>query len=102
MSKLLRQGDVLLVRVKSLPKKAKKLATNIVAYGEVTGHAHKVEVDAGDCVLVEDENGNMFVRVKGKAVLKHEEHKAVKLSSGTYKVVHQREYDPVRERRVAD
>ena len=102
MADMYRQGDVLLVRVKELPAKAKKLPTMIVAYGEVTGHAHKVEVDAGDCVLVEDEEGNMFVSVGGQATLKHDEHGAVKLDEGHYKVTIQREYAPEAPRAVAD
>jgi hypothetical protein len=102
MEKHMRQGDVLLVRVGSVPAKAKRLATNIVAYGEVTGHAHKVEVDAGDCVLTEDEEGNMFVSVKGKAALKHDEHAPLPLAEGHYKVVKQREYEPDKIRNVAD
>ncbi len=102
MDKHVRQGDILLVRVESVPKKLKRLATNIVAYGEVTGHAHKVEVDAGDVILTEDEEGNMFVSVKGEASLKHDEHAPIKLESGDYKVVRQREYEPEKIRPVAD
>ena len=103
MDKHVRQGDILLVRVDRVPGKVKRLATNIVAYGEVTGHAHKVEVDAGDVVLVEDEEGNMFVSVKGgNAQLKHDEHAPITLEQGDYKVVRQREYEPEKIRPVAD
>ena len=100
--KHVRQGDVLLVRVDGLPAKTKTLKTNIVAYGEVTGHAHKIEVDAGDVTLVEDEEGNMFVSVKGDAHMAHEEHGPIALTEGTYKVVHQREYSPEKIRPVLD
>ena len=102
MENMIRQGDVLLKRVDALPEGTKKLATMTVAYGEVTGHAHKVEVDAGDAMLVEDGQGGMFVCVKGNATLKHDEHAPIKLESGNYKVVIQREYDPVKERKVQD
>lgn len=102
MAKHVRQGDVLLERVDALPGKVKELPTNVVAYGEVTGHAHKVEVDAGDCVLVEDEEGNMFVNVKGEATLRHDEHAPIKLTRGVYRVVKQREYAPEKPRPVAD
>jgi hypothetical protein len=37
MERHVRQGDVLLVKVDSVPAKTKRLNTNIVAYGEVTG-----------------------------------------------------------------
>lgn len=98
-----RQGDVFLRRVDQLPEKIKKLPTNVIAYGEVTGHAHKVEVDAGGGVtLVEDEQGNMFVCVKGGATVVHDEHGAIGLPEGNYAVTIQREYDPVKERKVQD
>lgn len=103
MEKHVRQGDVLLVRVDRVPAKVKRLATNIVAYGEVTGHAHKIEVDAGDVVLVEDDQGNMFVTVKGtNPRIAHDEHGAIPLAEGHYKVVKQREYSPEKIRNVAD
>src|SRR5579864_1405536 len=39
-----RQGDVLIRRIASLPKqKAQPRLTGILAYGEVTGHAHRIE-----------------------------------------------------------
>jgi hypothetical protein len=97
-----RQGDVLLMKVDGVPAKTKQLSTKIVAYGEVTGHAHRIEADAGDVVLVEDEEGNMFVRVKDSASIRHEEHGAIKLGKGDYKVVHQREYSPEAIRPVLD
>ena len=102
--KMIRQGDVLLKKVDKAPEGAKKLNTLTVAYGEVTGHAHKIEVDAGDVQLVEDGQGGMFVSVKGgsKATLKHDEHAPINLEGGCYKVVIQREYDPVKERKVQD
>lgn len=103
MEKHIRQGDVLLVRVNDVPAIAKRLATNIVAYGEVTGHAHKIEVDAGEVVLVEDVEGNMFVSVKGdNARIVHDEHAPIGLEKGDYKVVIQREYSPEAIKPVVD
>jgi len=102
MEKMYRQGDVLLVRCESLPVKVKRLDTNVVAHGEQTGHMHRIEVDAGDCVLVEAENGDMYVSVKGKATLKHDEHGPLALETGHYKVVRQREYSPEAIKKVAD
>ncbi len=96
-----RQGDVLLTRIDNAPI-GKVLKTNILAYGEVTGHAHRVEVDAGEVTLVEDGEGNMFVCVKGDATVKHEEHGPIALKEGTYKVTIQREYSPEKIRNVAD
>ncbi len=44
MHEIYRQGDVLIRRIQNLPKQTATPRLNgILAYGEVTGHAHKVE-----------------------------------------------------------
>lgn len=100
----MRQGDVFFEKVDKLPAKLKKLNTNVIAYGEVTGHSHAIEVDAGDVTLVEDGEGNMYVCVKkgAKACVKHDEHGPIPLTEGNYKVTIQREFDPVKDRKVQD
>ncbi len=53
---IIRQGDVLLVPVKSLPIGAKEIPLDkgriVLAYGEVTGHAHAID----DHVLITEES----------------------------------------------
>lgn len=101
---MLRQGDVLLVLVASVPKSAKRQKTQgqiILAHGEVTGHAHTV--DAGRATLsVDAEGGVTYLTVTELTEVMHQEHAAIALPPGTYKVVRQREYTPEAIRNVAD
>ncbi|MFC7331743.1 hypothetical protein [Rhodocista pekingensis] len=94
-----RQGDVLLVAVNSLPTSVKPAALDggrvVLAYGEVTGHAHAMP---GSRVhyFREDGSGRGFIQVHGgdPVALSHEEHDAIPVPPGTYEVVRQREYQP--------
>lgn len=86
---MIRHGDVQLILVDSIPKDAKKLERKELAYGEVTGHAHRIDV--GD--LFETKNGELFLDVKKLSSLIHEEHKTVTLPRGKYRVVIKRQYD---------
>jgi len=96
-----RHGDLLIEKISSIPTGAKKKNDGILAYGEATGHAHRLN---GGVVLVE-ENGNTYIRVMDKPVtITHEEHNAIALPVGDYQVIRQREYDPYEQaiRQVAD
>jgi hypothetical protein len=97
-----RQGDVLIRRIDSLPaQKAVKRASGILAYGEVTGHAHRVETMEAAEVL-EFDNG-LFLQVSDSGVrIVHQEHAPVTLAPGNYEVTIQREYSPAEIRNVAD
>jgi hypothetical protein len=103
----LRQGDVLLERVSALPAGAIRKPTDqgrvILAYGEVTGHAHVVETDAEIVeAFLAEMDGETYLAAPGGAQVVHEEHGTVTLPPGTYKVVRQREYSPQQIRNVAD
>lgn len=117
--KMYRQGDVLLVKVDKLPSKAKDITPKdriVLAYGEVTGHAHaiypevierkpifgKATKETGLKAKLWDAGAERFLQVMEKTALKHEEHSAIPLDEGVYKVVRQREYDPERDRFVED
>ena len=105
-----RQGDVLLIPVKSIPKGANELPRDngrvVLAYGEVTGHAHAFS--SGRATMFREDGsgggGGTFLLVKGgaPAALRHEEHTTVKVPPGNYEVRRQREYTPERLRQVAD
>lgn len=111
---IIRQGDVLVKRTRKTPSQAAKIVTDqgrtILAYGEVTGHAHEVITDAppmtGDPVpaqqLFEEPDGTRLLVVRGPATLRHEEHAPLNIPAGTYEVVRQREYSPEAIRNVAD
>lgn len=97
-----RQGDVLIRRIGSLPKqKSQPRLTGILAYGEVTGHAHKVE-DLTRAEVLEVGAG-LYLRVGEEGVrIVHEEHAPINLPPGSYEVEIQREYSPAEIRNVAD
>lgn len=97
-----RQGDVLIRRIASLPKqKAQPRITGILAYGEVTGHAHKIE-DL-KCAELLEIGQNLYLRVSDEGVrVIHDEHAPITLLPGNYEVEIQREYTPAEIRNVAD
>jgi hypothetical protein len=102
METLYRQGDVLIRRISSLPtQKAALRANGILAYGEITGHAHKIE-DLARAEVLEVGEG-LFLRVGDEGVrIVHEEHAPINLPAGNYEVEIQREYTPAEIRNVAD
>lgn len=100
-----RQGDVLVVKRKAqLPNKLKKADRDagrvVLAYGEVTGHAHAI-VDAQIDQLL-DEVGNQHLKAVKAGTLKHEQHGPHAIPAGDFDVVRQFEYDEVEEGLVSD
>ena len=98
---MFRQGDILLVPVQDerLPEHARPLPRDakgrlVLALGEATGHAHAVA--APDAELLGDPQSvdDRFLRIVTEAQLTHEEHAAIPLPAGLYRVVRQREYVP--------
>ena len=105
--KLIRQGDVLLIEVKSLPKGAKDVTPEgdvILAFGEVTGHAHRIaQTKAAPKVRVWDAAGERFIQlVTADAALTHEEHAPAVLDRPLYRQIYQIEERGEEVRRVAD
>ncbi len=102
--RLYRQGDVLM-RSSRIPKDARRKELTgraVMAYGEVTGHAHALEQI--DDIELYEMAGRVFVRVVSAAgtPLTHEEHGTIVLPKGTYERIVQREYSPEAVRNVAD
>jgi hypothetical protein len=100
----IRQGDVLFTRVKKIPKGARQYREKkILAYGEVTGHSHAVATaDSGFAEVMDIEGyGTVLVSDRGISIV-HEEHGAVEIPAGIYRVDIQREYTPEAIRNVAD
>ena len=98
-----RQGDVLFVRVRSLPKaEATKRDNGHIVEGEVTGHVHRVgTLEAAEVLEIGD---GLFLNVtaEGGVSIVHEDHNPLSLPSGVYEVHRQREYSPQGIRSVAD
>jgi hypothetical protein len=97
-----RQGDVYLIEVSEIPAEAKETQREevILAYGEATGHSHKI-VHPGAAMRAVDENLR-FIRLEEAAELQHEEHAVIKLPAGNFQVITQRQYTPQRWVNVAD
>ena len=104
MKQIKRHGDVLFVKRESLPAgEQKPIARDngrvVVAYGEVTGHAHATV--APDVQQVEIDTIRWLV-APAEFVITHEEHAPITLDSGVWEVVYQAEYTPQEIRRVLD
>jgi hypothetical protein len=124
----LRQGDVLLQQVAALPANCTEIAADgdriVLAYGEVTGHAHAIYdhvkqapigSGAADEIaeaaiarakskarLFKTADGARYLQVTETVTLRHEEHTAHTLPPGIYQLPTQVEYTPAELRRVAD
>jgi hypothetical protein len=103
-----RQGDVGITRVASLPVAATPVTNQnriVLAYGEVTGHAHALAADEAQEFTFADAGGivRRFLQVFEKgATVRHEEHAPIPLPPGFYEITQQREYTPEAIRNVAD
>lgn len=101
MSKIYRQGDVLFVKVDSIPKNLSKKKDKIIAKGEFTGHMHQFMAEAP--VEVYESSDGMYVDVLEPATIQHEEHTNFQLEQGQYHVIIQRELNLLdEERKVMD
>jgi hypothetical protein len=103
-----RQGDILLVSLRTPPEHVTRDVERsggrlILAEGEATGHAHTIISESAELVT-SDQAAELYLLVHGDepVELLHQEHDAITIAPGTYKVVRQREYTPEAIRQVAD
>lgn len=106
---VIRQGDVLLVRVEKLPEGCKEIphinGAIVLAFGEVTGHKHQVTdwQDSGRIARnaihatkirarLLEKDGARFLEVVKPVTLKHEEHSPAKIAPGIYELPAQVEH----------
>jgi hypothetical protein len=100
----IRQGDVLLVPVNSIPLDAKPFPTKgdlVLAEGEVTGHAHRVRRPGKKARLLTT-GTETYLEVLEPVSLDHEEHGAPTLEPGVYHIRRQVEMWLDEVRQVAD
>ena len=95
---MFRQGDILFIRVQQAPHSKGKVVERengriVVAEGEVTGHSHAITTP--DVEMYEKANIRWLVAPQ-EFVVSHEEHEAIKMPPGVWRVVYQREYAPER------
>ena len=112
LSTMYRQGDVLIVALAAMPKGVKAEKPDgkrvVLAYGEVTGHAHALAARHVERFKPEapvpfhDWQCERFLQVAVESPLHHEEHAAFPIPAGEHAVIQQREYHPTEIRRVAD
>ena len=106
----IRQGDVYLIPVDSVPRSAKPVAREggrvILAHGEVTGHAHAITAPGAVLLATPGataEVADRFLRLRSKATLTHEEHGHIEVPAGTYRVqIHDEWSDALEPRPVLD
>lgn len=73
----------------------------VLAYGEVTGHAHAIK--SKDAILFKEKNSErLFLVVLKPVELTHEEHASITYLPGKYEVRRQRQYTPEEIINVAD
>jgi hypothetical protein len=102
-----RQGDVLVIPVKALPKGLvaveRENGRAVLAHGEATGHAHAIKDDRA-ALFSDPKLAAIFMYVSGDSsvALEHDEHSTVLVPPGNYLVIRQREYSPEAIRNVAD
>ena len=94
---MFRQGDILLIEagepgaLRSISVTPDRLGRFILAEGEATGHVHAVTADSA--VLVETGTQRFLLVTGGGVELTHDEHAAIHIPAGTWRVVRQRESD---------
>ena len=114
MKEIFAQGDVLFEHVEDVPVSGLEVGRTtdgavVLAEGEATGHRHAI-YDAvtmfRDDGLARDIPSGLYighVRVDGDvARVQHDEHSAIELTKGTWRVRRQRELEPRDVRIVSD
>ena len=96
-----RQGDVLLVPIppagvpaSAVPAPRDRSGRMVLARGETSGHAHVIAGRGVRLLADRDDVDRLFVQIMTQARLEHEEHQAINLPAGSYRVVRQRQYLP--------
>jgi len=99
--KAIRQGDVVILLNTGIPKNAKKKDTKIIAYGEATGHKHQLKGNNGE---IYEKDGTLFLKVKDKEILIHEQHPELETPEGKHEIMIPQEFDYLEmiERQVVD
>lgn len=103
--KQFRQGDVLIEYIESSPLHLSEVPRDkgriVLAYGEVTGHAHAI-LDLDAVMFTMPNTTDRFLKIMSSVELRHEEHATITIPLGDYIVRQQREYTPEKIRNVAD
>lgn len=109
VKKMAAQGDVMFIRVDSIPASAVKTdATDgqfIVAHSE-TGHNHVIDSRNAQMLIDKTNDFVAYIKISKETEVKHQRtfdtHESLLLTPGKYEVRRQREYVPEGFRKVAD
>lgn len=102
MTRHWRHGDIMIEAIGKIPERAAvRKGAPVLAWGEVTGHSHRIE-DPHAAVFYTLGDDGYFEVTAPSARLVHEEHGPIVLERGRYRFWHQREYTPGAIRRVVD
>jgi hypothetical protein len=101
MDVMFRQGDVLMLRVNGNADEFRERVAEpradgqvVLAYGEVTGHAHAIADDAATLWRLPGDDRLLLIAGTRDVALRHEEHATVMVPPGAYVVRRQREFAP--------
>ncbi len=104
MEKIIRQGDLLIIKVDKIPDNLPKKTDKILLEGEASGHRH--QLSSGTIYAENSTRDNNYLLgyflLEEASALTHPEHKTIELEPGIYKFHQQREYDPQEEHKVID
>lgn len=96
MKKMYRQGDVMMELVDTVPEGLVKIPRDkrgvVLAEGEATGHFHGIR--SRSATLYRSEMDERYMKVTAPVALRHQEHTAVTLPVGNYRVHIHHEYQP--------
>ena len=103
---IIRQGDVMIASCRGIPTGAQKVTPEngrlIVARGEATGHHHSFPHRPEVTLFRDGATGPFYVRADSAVTLEHQEHSALTINPGIYKVTIQRTFVAGMARRVSD
>lgn len=106
--KQIQQGDVLLQEAESIPDDAAKSQAGgriVLAVGEKTGHTHAIVSEKANLWTIKEDDATVnYLEVLEPVTLVHDEHKALPIPKGIYRIGHVKEFDyfSLMERRVVD
>lgn len=96
-----RHGDIMIAATAAIPSAADRKPTSVLAWGEITGHSHRIEAE--ETAEIFEYQGVTYLNVTAAtARLVHQEHKPIVIPRGTYRFWYQREYSPEAIRRIVD
>ena len=94
---LIQQGDVLFMSITDLPANCKSRNNPILVKGETTGHHHAIATDtlleSLEDILYEDKHGDLYIKNEKPITITHQEHRAIDVPPGIWKVERVKEYD---------